>query len=493
MARRSTLVLVLTITGRVLNFGVQVALSNLLGLAGFGTFTFCGTVLTFLGAACLGGFSQTTVRYVAMSRSADQPADVRNVLRLALTFMGFLTLVCMAALYVFRDQIANGLLSKPEFAPYTIWIIVALPGMVVMGWVGFALRAFRDVKSEALVRHNLKPVLLIAAVLIAWPLVEFDLSWALIALTLSVTGTAIFGMIKLRHHVRRQPVPTGSPYRNREMLRFAMPIWLSRFSSLIMGQADRLLIGALSSLSQVGIYHSAYRVADFQKLTAGAFVPAFSTAVAEANSRNDHQALIEYYRMAVRWTLLVNLPIAMACWLFATPILRLFGHEFVTGTTVLSIIAFSSLINAGAGPAGLFLQMMGRERIEMIALTCSAILVVGLNVLLIPAYGAAGAACGSGLAVICLNVTRVLALRRILHLFPFTPLTLRLLLVAALSALATCLVQPAGVVVQAITLLVTYFGMVLLFAMDPGDRKIMYQFVDRIKMRIAADQSMKGQ
>ena len=486
MARRSSLVLVLTITGRVLNFVLQVALSNLLGLAGFGTFTFCNTVLTFLGAACLGGFSQTTVRYVAMSRSADHPADVRNVIQLALTFIGLLTLVCMAALYFFRDLIANELLTKPEFAPLTIWIIAALPGMVVMGWVGFALRAFRDVKAEALIRHNVKPLVLIVAVVVAWPLLEFDLSWALAALTLSVTVTAIFGMIKLHQHVRRQPKATGSPYRNREMLRFAMPIWLSRFSSLMMGQADRLLIGALSSLSQVGIYHAAYRVADFQKLAAGAFVPAFSTAVAEANSRNDHQTIIDYYRMVVRWSLLVNLPIALTCWLFAEPILRLFGPEFESGATVLTVIAFSSLINAGAGPAGLFLQMMGRERIEMIALTCSAIMVVGLNVLLIPTYGAAGAAFGSGFAVICLNVTRILALRRILHLFPFTPLTARLLLVAALSALATWLVQSAGIIVQAITLLTSYFGMVWLVAMDPGDRKIMYQFVGHLKARISA-------
>ncbi|MDZ7290461.1 MAG: flippase, partial [candidate division KSB1 bacterium] len=410
LMRSSGIVLVGTILGRGLNFLMQVVLSNLLGLHAFGTYTYCNAILYFLSSICHGGFTQTTVRYIAIARANRRPAEIRDLIRLALMVMGVVTVIAGLSLYWFRQQIAEHWLNKPEIAPYLFGVAIALPGMVVMGWIPFVLRGFRDIAAETVYRNLLLPVMLMVIVTAIVCFTALTIQLALAALYVSIFITMLIGVWRLW---RRVPVPAPderSRLRPREVLKSARSVWIARFSDIAMNQVDRLLIGALTTLSQVGIYHAAFRVADFQTVAMGSFVPMFSTVIAEAHATGDREGLVRYYRMIVRWSLLVTAPICLACCLFAGQILRLFGPEFASGAPVLVIIALASLVDAGVGSAGQFLMMVGREKFEMICLSLAAMVMIALNVMLIPPYGAIGAAVGTGIAMVLLNLARLVLL-----------------------------------------------------------------------------------
>jgi len=483
MARRSGLVFLSTLAGRVLNFVSQIVLSNLLGLRAFGTFTYCHTVLSFLSAICLAGFSHTTVRYIANARARNQPAEIRTVIRLALVAMSILTSIAATGLFLFRHQIAAHWLGKPELAPFLVYVAIGLPAMVLMVWIGFPLRGFREVTAEAIVRNLIKPAVLIAIVVVIALLVELTLPLAIWALLASIAAAAGFGAFRLQRCLPRRTADQTAAGRRREMTKYALHIWVSRFSGIVLNQADRLMLGALSTLSQVGIYHAAYRLADFQVMAVGSFLPVFSTVIAEAHARGDRQAIVAHYRTVVRWSLLVTIPVCLACWLFAKPILSIYGPDFVDGATVLMIISVSSLVDAGVGPAGQFLQMMGRPRIEMACLALGAGLAVGLNIFLIPKYGAAGAALGSGSAVVAINLGRLLSLKRILGVFPYTRLTLISLAVAAAVGLMTWAASGLNLLVQIVLFVATYVFATLKFAVHPDDRRMFRHWIEKLKSR----------
>jgi O-antigen/teichoic acid export membrane protein len=480
MAKSSAVVFLGTLIGRALNFLTQVVLSNLLGLKAFGTFTYCSSVLNFLGAFCLGGFTHTLVRYVAMARANNRPAEIRAVLRLSLYAMGILTLGIGLSLYCFRQRIATLWIDKPEFAPFLGWIAVGLPAMVLLGWVGFALRGFRDVSSEAMLRNLLQPLVLVLMIAVLASVTQLTILGAIVALLISIAIAAVIGVRRLWRHLPAA-VPLNRPRgRTWEILRYALSIWFTRFSDLILNQADRLMIGALTTLSQVGIYHAAFRIADFQTLAMGSFVPMFSTVIAECACAGDRAGIIYYYRMIVRWSMLVTLPICLGCCLLAEPILRLFGPEFVKGAPVLLIIALASLVDAGVGPAGQFLQMMGREKIEMFCLSAAAILAIGLNATLIPRYGALGAAFGTGSAMVCLNLARLFALRKFLGVFPYTKLSARLIAVSTLAAGLAWLVAPNGVWGKALIFVAIYVTGAFGFCLDAEDRTMWQRIKNRV-------------
>jgi O-antigen/teichoic acid export membrane protein len=480
MARSSGFVLLGTLAGRGLNFMVQVALSNLLGVKAFGTFTYCNLILNFVGTTCLGGFTHTSVRYLALARANKRPAEIRGIIRLALTVMGILTLIAGTTLFFFRHPIAERWIGKPEMAPLLAWIAAGLPAMVLLGWVVYALRGFRDVSAEAILRNLMQPLVLIILVAIMAGVGYLTLLGAVVALLTSIFIAAMIGIWRLQRHLPNVIAPERATPRKLEILKYAASIWLTRFSNVAIDQGDRLMIGALATLSQVGIYHAAFRIADFQTLAMLSFVPMFSTAIAEAHATGDRAALVHYYRMVVRWSLLVTMPICLGCLLFAKPILHIFGEEFVSGAPVLVIISLASLIDAGVGPAGQFLQMMGKQKLEMAWTATAAALAISLNFVLIPRYGAMGAAFGTGVAMAFLNVARLLALRKILGVFPYTLMTIKLLAVSMLAAGVTWLISPRVMWMQGLILAAIYAVGTICFYLDADDRRMLARIKGRL-------------
>jgi O-antigen/teichoic acid export membrane protein len=267
------------------------------------------------------------------------------------------------------------------------------------------------------------------------------------------------------------------------MRRFSLPIWFSRLFTTAMSQGDRLLIGAFSNVVQVGLYHAAYRLAAFQSIAMNSFVPMFSTAIAEAHARDDRGTIVHYYRLVVRWSLLVTAPLGLICLVFGAKLLRLFGGEFEAALPVLFIVTLASFIDAGVGPAGQFLQMIGRERVASALVIFTALLTVGLNVWLIPRYGAVGAAIGTGTGIALLNLGRLLALRKYLGVFPYSGLTLRLSLTSACAGVVAWLAAPLGIVAQAMILLALYVVGMRLFCLHQDDREMLERLGKRFGVK----------
>ena len=103
------------------------------------------------------------------------------------------------------------------------------------------------------------------------------------------------------------------------------------------------------------------------------------------------------------------------------PLLRLFGREFVAGYYLMFIIAVGLLARASVGPAERLLNMLGERRACAQAYAGAFLLNLALCFILIPYFGAAGAATASSIALVFESVGLfVVAKSRLgLHCFIF--------------------------------------------------------------------------
>jgi len=508
MAKRSGLVFIGTAVGRVFHFLTQLVLANVLGVAAFGAYTLGFSVLSFLSAMSQAGLHQATVRFIAMGRAKEQPEMVRGAVRFAAIRVVIVSVLLGAALVLSREMIALHIFRDATMAATLFWVGIVLPFLCGLTWLGFALRGFRAVTAESIMREIASPGIFLLLCLLATGFKALSPTIAWLALLLSVIIAMSYGLSRLRNCLRpflanpplrgaggcrsdtiarNQEHPPGPPQRGnselgKEMRRFSIPIWFSRLFTTTMSQGDRLMIGAFSSVAQVGLYHAAYRLAAFQSLAMNSFVPMFSTAIAEAHARDDHDTIIYYYRLVVRWALLVTMPIGLICLVFGRNLLHMFGAEFEAALPVLFIVTLASFIDAGVGPAGQFLQMIGRERAASALVIIAALLTVGLNVWLIPKYGAVGAAMGTGIGLALLNLGRLLALRKFLGVFPYNWLTLRLLIMSACAGTLAWLAAPLGSIAQGMILFVLYVVGMRLFCLHEDDREML----ERVGRRFTA-------
>lgn len=87
------------------------------------------------------------------------------------------------------------------------------------------------------------------------------------------------------------------------------------------------------------------------------------------------------------------------------PVLSIFGPDFVAASAALRILALGQLVNLATGSVGTILIMTGHQRISLLNSVAGAVMVVILGLILIPRYGATGAAAAASITMAIRNIS----------------------------------------------------------------------------------------
>jgi O-antigen/teichoic acid export membrane protein len=200
--------------------------------------------------------------------------------------------------------------------------------------------------------------------------------------------------------------------------RFSSPLWLAEILQLSVLWLDIVLVGALRSSTEAGIYAAVSRVAMVGTLGLAAVVLLLAPEFSAQFSRGQRAALQLLYRRATLWLALASAPWFILLALFSPVILRIFGDDFDTGATTLAILSAGMLASVIAGPASLVLMMGGRGHYVLGNTAVEFGLNIGLNFILIPRFGIAGAGLAWTLSILVGNALPLIQMHRVwqLHL-----------------------------------------------------------------------------
>ena len=155
-----------------------------------------------------------------------------------------------------------------------------------------------------------------------------------------------------------------------------------------------------------------------------AVIVAMGPQVTALLARHEQNRARVLYQTATSWLVLASFPVFLTVAIYAPTVLRIFGPEFVVGSTALVIVALASLVNMATGPATTILVMAGRSSWNMGNAATATTLNVILNVVLIPRFGITGAAVAWAVTILLQNLLPVAQIWRSLDLHPFGPATL---------------------------------------------------------------------
>ena len=169
---------------------------------------------------------------------------------------------------------------------------------------------------------------------------------------------------------------------------------------LIMSRIDLLMLGALKGNREAGIYGVAARIAELVPL----FLTATSTTIGPAITRLHHQEqygrLEQLLRASMRRVLILSTPIAVIFFVVPAFVLRLaYGSEYTGGYVALRILTIAQFAIVLGGPSGAVLNMTGHEKLNVRVMTIATFSNLVMNFILIPLFGAEGAALST-----CINI-----------------------------------------------------------------------------------------
>lgn len=397
----------LRLGGAGLGLGFNVLLARVAGAEGAGLFFLAMSVSGLLTLASRLGLDAIAVRQTAARATRGQWLEVAAGARVALGITLCAGVVAALGIWILAPTAAGVFFDKPALAPLLRGLAFAIvPGALSVVLAELLRGAHSLLRSQALQVLVASAVALLLLALAGTGADANAAVWAQVAG--SVVACALGAWWWRRTICTKLRDAKGGPRageggviaRAGDLLHSAMPLfWFSMLSAL-MGSMDILVLGRLGSASDVGVYGVAVRLA---MLTSFILLAANSYAGPYYASFYAHGDMNGLRRLAIRSaqvTTACALPLLALFMVFPSYCLGLFGREFSFGGGVLTILAIGQFVNVATGSAGQVLIMTGHERdLRNTATLAAATVLIGL-VLLVPRWGAEGAAVATAVGVL---------------------------------------------------------------------------------------------
>ncbi|AHE99933.1 hypothetical protein THITH_04230 [Thioalkalivibrio paradoxus ARh 1] len=255
------------------------------------------------------------------------------------------------------------------------------------GWFGLSVapdRLWRPllVLLLALFQWWLWPPLVAAQALLA-----FVVASVVVALSMGfVTGR------RQRARASVQPGPGNDVAFTGSLWRVSAVFGAQSILDVVVRRSDVILVGLMVGPASAGIYFAASRIAELLSMPSAAVGTVIAPRYARRRQMNDHhglQRLVTLSAHASFWPTLAG--VVLMFWL-GEWVLAWFGEEFRAGTEILALLLLARLVLASAGRLQALLNMAGAEQSVLRLQIGTAILNLFLLLILIPWYGAVGAA-----------------------------------------------------------------------------------------------------
>ena len=261
----------------------------------------------------------------------------------------------------------------------------------------------------------------------------FALAWAVPYLPVTVLAAIALRKTYLAGKPHGTRVRRGERRRlRRDFWRFTGPRALASVAQLALQRVDVLLVAALGGLAAAAIYAVAGRFVVLIQFANQGLSQSVQPRLAEALATGDRATANRLYQTTTGWLVLVTWPINFLVILLAPVYLGLFGDDYPQGAGVVIVLACAMLVATGCGMVDMVLAMAGRTSWNLVNVLIALGVTIGLDVLLIPRYGALGAAIGLACAMVANNLLPLVQVGRAARLHPFGTGTLA---AAGLSAI----------------------------------------------------------
>lgn len=284
-----------------------------------------------------------------------------------------------------------------------------------------------------------------------------SLSWAAVAVIMIAAGAGpvalIVGIVAssavsslIQAWMAQRLTPIGRPTRRAVMslLRLSIPLGLGAIAVAVYYRINSILVYQISGADEAGYYAAAQKLVDQVQIVPMAIVGALFPLISEAAQTNP-----ERLRRFVSggWEILLGLafPIVAIVIAVAHPLSGLlFGDEFRGPTGTVLMLVWPVVIAIFLGYlAGALVPAINLVKIWTIIVFAGAAVSVVLNLLLIPPFGADGAAIATVLTEFpVMAATLIVALRRVHMRLP----TRRVLLMLIAAVVAGAAAYPLGTV-----------------------------------------------
>lgn len=404
----------LKVIGTGLTFISTIVLIRMLGLEAFGIYVYVLSWINVLAIPSALGTDRQLMRNLAIYHSQAAWELMNGQLRWATRVgagMSSLLALCVGIIAWWLLDGKNDSLLIP------FWIGCLIIPLTVVNLIRQgALQGLRRVVEAQLPEMIIKPGGVIILLLVAGWLFHGQLSasWALGVLAVASIIAMVVGTLLLSRHIPSQVAHATPTYQWGPWMQAGLYFILISGMNVINNRIGMLMVGATEGPLEVATYAVASRGVIFIDFVLQSANIALAPTFASLYAQQDIARLQRVVTKSARFIVLATTPIAAGIIFFRHWLLLLFGPEFIQAEQVLVILSIGQIVNVLTGSVAQLLIVTKHEHIVALSIGSGLLLNVLLNLILVPAWGAEGAAIATTLVIVLRNVfLAIMAYRRL--------------------------------------------------------------------------------
>jgi O-antigen/teichoic acid export membrane protein len=371
-----------------------------LGLAGYGIWTLALT-LTFAGGyAALSdlGVEAATARYVAEALSDDDYEAVNRTVATTIVFFAGIGILLAGATIALSGPLTH-LFSVPDamrpsarlcFVLMGAQLVFELPSRAFVAVLEGAQR-FTVYQAVELTRGLLQAALWTAALIAGYG----------VAALAAGLGVSTIVTLLLYWYFAHRAVPrlrarprNASRAEFRRLVSFGSSVFVLRFAGTLYRQMDKLILGVALSPAAVGLYEIANKIhlmaSTAQSMSVSALLPAAAT------SRREPKILRDLYLRGSCYTVAASLPVLLAAFAFAEPLVRdWIGSDAEGAAGPARLFLVYLLINVVHNVGSVMVVALGRLRVMLVITMTNVLINLVVSVALVHPLGIEGVILGT--------------------------------------------------------------------------------------------------
>ena len=381
----------------------SIVLARTLGPEGFGQYAFITALVPLISLPVSGGLPQLLTREVAKFTHAKNWALYQGALRASHAWVLLVATILLIGYWVLRagfDLVPTE--GKWALLPIAL-LMVPLGGLAAVrtGTIkGLGLPAYAELPNQMI-----QPVVMLGLIaMLAWQ----GLLNTEAAIWSQVIGAGLVFLVASWMFFRIQPREAkgvACDYQLRHWKSALLPFSMIALVSAFNAQIGVIVLGFLSTDDQVAAMRVAERGGQFVVLSLTLVNMVIAPYIVRAHRDGDKTLLQQLARKSARGSLLLALPVAAAFIIGGESLISMaFGESYSSiSYWPVVVVSLGQLLNVFFGSVGYFLSMSGYERETLKGQMLAVVANISLCLVLVPMFGAIGAAAGVAIGVIVWN------------------------------------------------------------------------------------------
>jgi len=392
-----------------LNLAVQILTVRYLAKSDYGAFAYALGIVSIGSSLVLAGLGKAVPRFVPIYQERGDHSRVFGTIALAVGTIWGLGVSLIVLLIGLRGFLSGSVITDPLSLSLLLILIALAPINAFDHLLQHLVAVFVSARAIFFRRYILGPGLKLLAVITVIFLAGDVYLLAYGYLIGGVVGIWLYVAMLLREwrntdllqhmHPRRIKLPA------RELFGFSIPLLSSELPVLLRGSIAVILLEYFQSTTAVAEYRAVYPIAGLNLIVFHAYGFLFVPLASRMFARGDRAGVNRLYWQTSLWIMVLTFPVFAVTCSLATPVtVLLFGAEYAAAGSLLAILAVGYYFNATLGFNAATLHVYGKVRYAVASDILAAATFLALCLLLIPDYGAVGAAVGTTVTLVVHNI-----------------------------------------------------------------------------------------